>query len=267
MLSLVLVALALEPTQANIAYSGHPQTVLDIYQPAGAAGGKRPGVVAIHGGGWVSGSKERSMPTLVEPWLAKGFVVANVEYRLAKVATAPAAVVDALAAVEWFRKNASKYGVDPKRIIVTGESAGGHLALMSAMVQKSSGFGSADRVAAVINFWGITDVEDQVDGSSIRQYATTWVPDSTSERREFARKLSPVSYVRKDLPPILTIHGDADETVPYDHGVELTRLLRNAKSDAELIPLRGYPHGFQLPRLAEIYGHVWAFLGKRGLMP
>ncbi|MBI3680949.1 MAG: alpha/beta hydrolase [Acidobacteria bacterium] len=157
--------------EANISYDRFPETVLDVFLPEQAAPGRRPGVLVIHGGGWVGGSKEGQWDQFVRRYLEKGFVVANVEYRLAKAATAPAAVVDVLKAAEWFQRNARKYGVDPKRIVVTGGSAGGHLSLMVGMTPKSARFGKPAKVAAVVNFYGITDVADQLGGPNMRQYA------------------------------------------------------------------------------------------------
>src|SRR5204863_10213452 len=163
-----------------------------------------------------------------------GFVVANVEYRLAKAATAPAAVTDVLKAAQWFRKNAKKYHVDPKRIIVTGDSAGGHLALMVAMTPKSAKLGPPGKVAAVVNFFGITDVADLLEGPHMQKYAVTWVPEQ-EKRRELAKRVSPMNYVRKVLPPILSPHGHVDNTVAYEHAVNLTRELKAAGAGARLI--------------------------------
>ena len=206
--------------EANIAYDSYPETKLDILKPKNATG-KRPGVLFIHGGGWVGGSKENVVANFCLPYVLKGFVVANVEYRLAKAALAPAAVTDVLKAAEWFQKNAEKYGVDPKKIIVSGDSAGGHLALMVGLAPKQANLGPPAKVAAVINFYGITDVMDVLEGQNMKAYAVGWIPDSMADRREVARRVSPQSWVRKKLPPTLTIHGGEDPTVPYEHGVTL----------------------------------------------
>jgi len=106
--------------EANIPYGQYKETVLDVLRPKSASAQKRPGVIVIHGGGWVGGTKEAMVQRYCLPYLEKGFVVANVEYRLAKVAPAPAAVVDVLKAAAWFFQNAGKYNVDRKRIVVTG---------------------------------------------------------------------------------------------------------------------------------------------------
>jgi acetyl esterase/lipase len=255
----------IEVLEINASYDTYPATVLDVMRPKGNTA-RRPAVIIIHGGGWVNGTKEGMVQNYCLPYLEKGFVVANVEYRLAAAAPAPAAVQDVLKAADWFLRHAGKYGVDKKRVIVTGGSAGGHLALMVAMTPKSAKLGPRINVAAVVNFFGITDVGDQLDGPHMQKYAVTWVPEQQG-RYDLARRVSPMAYVRKDLPPVLTIHGDADRTVPYEHGVNLTRALRDAGADAELLPVPGGGHGFPPEKMAEIYPRIWEFLGRHGLLP
>jgi acetyl esterase/lipase len=250
---------------ANVAYDQHKETVLDVYHPKAPATAKRPGLIVIHGGGWVGGEKEGMIAGFVLPYLEQGFVVANVEYRLAGVAKAPAAVTDVLYAAQWFIRNASKYNVDRKRIVVTGASAGGHLALMAGMTPKSAKLGPAAGLAAVVNIYGITDVEDQIEGQNQRDYAVTWLPEQPG-RQELARRLSPMTYVRKDLPAILTIHGDADETVPYDHGYKLTKAIREAGGEAQLISVPQGKHGFTKEQWTGLLAQTFAFLKARGIL-
>jgi len=220
----------------------------------------------IHGGGWVGGAKEGQAEPYCMKYVEKGFVCANVEYRLAKAALAPAAVNDSLKAAEWFFKNAGKYNVDKRRIVVTGGSAGGHLSLMVGMTPKSAKLGKPADVAAVVNFYGITDVHDQIEGPNTRKYAVTWLPEQPG-RVELAERVSPMTYVRKDVPPILTIHGDADEVVPYDHGVKLTKALRDAGADAELVSIPQGKHGFPKEKMDQIYEtHIWPFLKRRDIL-
>jgi acetyl esterase/lipase len=253
--------------EKNVAYSSHPRTVLDVYQSKRSAGPKRVGVLVIHGGGWVGGSKEAVFQRFCLPWLEKGAVVANVEYRLAKDAPAPAAVEDALNAAEWFRGNAMKYGVDKNKIVVAGDSAGGHLALMVGLATKQAKLGPVGKVAAVINFYGITDVQDQLEGPHMQQYAVEWVPASLPDRQELSRRVSPLSWVRKDAPPVLTIHGDEDNVVPYDHGVDLTKALRNIGADAELIPVAHGGHAnFADEQFAALFTQIFNFLNKRKIL-
>ena len=251
--------------EANIPYDQYKETVLDVLSPKAASKEKRPGVILIHGGGWTSGTKEQRVGYAALKYVARGFVVANVEYRLAKTATAPAAVTDVLKAARWFHNNAGKYGVDPRRIVVTGDSAGGHLALMVAMTPGSARLGPPAHVAAVVNFFGVTDVADLLEGDHVQKYAVTWVPEQEG-RRELAKRVSPMTYVRKDLPPILTLHGDADKTVPYEQGANLTSALKKAGSDARLITVSGAGHGFPQATLDDEFEHIFAFLKEKGVL-
>ncbi|HUA17566.1 MAG TPA: alpha/beta hydrolase [Bryobacteraceae bacterium] len=247
--------------EANIRYGHYAETVLDILQARAPALEDRPGVILIHGGGWVEGDKEQMVATYALPFIEHGFVVANIEYRLAKAAPAPAAVNDVLQAAQWFASHAAEYKVDPKRILVAGSSAGGHLALMTGMVPASADLGPVTKIAAVIDFFGIADVADQLEGPNQRDYATAWIPDQPG-RMDLARKLSPIHYVRKGLPPILAIQGDADPVVPYAQSVSLTKALKAAGDDAELITVPDGKHGFPPEEMEMLWPQVFRWLKK-----
>ena len=122
---------------SNVTYltASNYESKLDVYARRGATT-PQPTVVYFHGGFWAAGAKENSVMALV-PWLEMGWNVVNVEYRLARVAPAPAAVEDALCALRFIVSQAETYRVDVQRIVVTGESAGGHLTLMSAMTPRA----------------------------------------------------------------------------------------------------------------------------------
>ena len=154
------------------------------------------------------------------PWMEMGWNVVNVEYRLARVAPAPAAVEDCLCALRYLAAQAKTYNIDVNRLVVTGESAGGHLTLTSAMIPESAGLDRqcagntpVPKVAAAINWFGITDVADVIDGPNKANLAVTWL-GSLPNKDEIARRVSPLTYVRPGLPPILTIHGDKDRSCP-----------------------------------------------------
>jgi len=247
--------------EANVRYSLHPETVLDIVQARAPALKNRPGVIVIHGGGWIQGNKERMLERFCLPFVEQGFVVANVEYRLAQSATAPAAVSDVLQAAKWFRDRAADYKVDPNQIIVTGSSAGGHLAMMVGMAPESAGLGPSIKIAAIVNFYGISDVSDQLQGPHLQTYAVTWVPEQP-DRMELAKKLSPITYVRKGLPPMLSIHGDADPLVPYEQSVRLTKELKTAGDQAELITVPGGKHGFPPEEMSKLWPQIFKWLKK-----
>ena len=154
---------------------------LDIYarRNPGATtaqpGPPTPTVIFIHGGGWVQGTKEGSMLRVL-PYIAMGYSVVNVEYRLANVSLAPAAIEDCRCALRWVVAHAKEYNLDPNRLIVAGESAGGHLALTTGMIPASAGFDRScfgmtePRVAAIVDFFGITDIADLLDGPNKKPF-------------------------------------------------------------------------------------------------
>jgi len=242
---------------------------LDVYARADTATA-RPVVVNIHGGGWVGGTKEGDLPAIL-PWIEMGWNVVNVEYRLARVSLAPAAVEDCLCALKWVAANAKAYGFDTTKIVTTGGSAGGHLSLTTGMIPASAGLdrqcpnGSLPKVAAIVNFYGITDVNDLLDGENQKSYAVQWL-SSMPNKEEIAKRVSPLTYLRKDLPPILTIHGDADPTVPYTHALRLHEGLKRAGVANELFTVPGGKHGrFTNEERVKVYTAIRGFLEKSGL--
>lgn len=243
---------------------------LDVYVPRRP--GPHPTVMHIHGGGWVGGSRE-SVVLRALPWIEMGFAVVNVSYRLGQVAPAPAAVEDCLCALRWIVRNAKEYGFDTDRIIVTGYSAGGHLALTTGMAPPSAGLDNQCpgneplRVAAIVNWFGITDVGDLIDGENVRSYAVQWL-GSRPDRMQVAKRISPLEWVRRDVPPVITIHGDADPTVPYTHATRLHAALQQAGAQSELVTIPNGRHGgFPAPDQIRAYEAVRAFLTRHGLMP
>jgi acetyl esterase/lipase len=165
---------------------------LDIYQRRGQTS-PQPTIIFMHGGFWAAGSKEASLMSLM-PWFEMGWNVVNVEYRLARVALAPAAVEDCLCALRYVAAQAKTYNIDVNRLVVTGESAGGHLALTTGMIPESAGLdrecaGAAlPKVAAIINWYGITDVGDVIDGPHRANLAAQWL-GSLPNRDEVALRV------------------------------------------------------------------------------
>ena len=154
---------------------------------------------------------------------------------------------------------------------MTGFSAGGHLALTTGVVPSSAGL---DRqcpgdepleVAAIVNWYGITDVGDLLDGGNMKSYAVQWM-GSMPDRYEIAERVSPLSYVREGLPPVLTIHGDADPTVPYSHAVRLHEALDEAGVSNRLHTVPGGGHGnFSLEQFQVAAEVIRDFLREHGL--
>lgn len=246
---------------------------LDVYAQNGQS--PTPTVIFFHGGGWTQGNKEAQMPNLL-PWLAMGYSVVNVGYRLANVSPAPAAVEDSRCALRWVHANAKEYGFDTARLITTGQSAGAHLAMMAAMVPTGAALdrlcltAAEPKVSAVVNFYGITDVADLLDGPGKnpfpwpqnRPYAVWWLGNQPN-REEVAKAASPLTYVRAGIPPVISVQGDADPTVPYAHSVKLHAALQKAGVANEHITIAKGGHGnFSLPQWQDSFARIKAFLAK-----
>ena len=253
---------------------------LDLYLPKNRTR-PNPTLILFHGGGWVDGQKERNVLFLL-PYLEMGWSAVNVEYRTARQAAAPAAVEDCRCALRWLTYRAREYSLDSSRFVLTGTSAGGHLALMTGMLPANNVFdrqcpiegndrwNSATtpelKVAAIVNWFGISDVADLVDGPNARNYAREWF-GSSNNVVQLAKQVSPVTYVRAGLPPIITIHGENDDVAPYNHSVRLHAALDKAGVPNRLVTIRGRKHGgFNREELLSSYAAIREFLRKQGLL-
>jgi acetyl esterase/lipase len=213
-----------------------------------------------------------------------GFAVINVEYRLARISPAPAAVEDCLCVLHWLGRHAEEYHLDLNKVIISGASAGGHLALTVAVLPTSTDFDSICandddpsggagpwpnrrvNIAAVVNWFGITDVADLIH-QNLRAYAVTWV-GAAEDRDRVATRVSPLTYVRSGLPPILTIHGDRDTYVPYEQARRFHEALTKVDVQNRLVTIEGKGHGdFTLEENQRIWNQIIDFLSQVGIRP
>jgi acetyl esterase/lipase len=257
----------------NVTYltASNYEVKLDVYQRRNATT-PQPTILFMHGGFWAAGAKESSLMSLM-PWFEMGWNVVNVEYRLARVALAPAAVEDCLCALRFIATQAKTYNVDVNRIVLSGESAGGHLSLTTGILPESAGLdrecagAPLPKVAAIFNWYGITDVGDVIDGPHKANLAAQWM-GSMPNRDEIARRVSPLTYVRAGLPPIMTIHGDADPLVPYQQAVRLHEALARVNVPNRLLTIPGGKHGgFTADERTRIFIAIREFLAQNGLGP
>lgn len=184
--------------------------------------------------------------------------------------------------MQWIGRNAKRYKFDVTKVVVTGDSSGGHLALTTGMLPAGSPYANqcasneptwsgpyanpAPKVAAVVNWFGITDLPDLLQGPNTRSYAVSWF-GSNPQRMALARELSPISYARKDGPAVLTIHGDADTLVPYAHAVRLKQALDKAGQKNQLLTVKGGGHGdLSAAQQLANYEAIRVFLREQGLL-
>ncbi len=244
--ALLATSYRVEPDMVYLDAGGW-QGRVDLYLPRRSPG-PLPTALLFHGGGWVTGNKNE-IALDVLPYLALGFAVVNVDYRVAKIARAPAAVEDARCALRWVIRHAPQYGFDANKLVLIGSSAGAHLALMSALAPPSAGFDRLCpgdeplKVAAVVNFFGVVDVAELLALPQPRDFALGWLGDAP-DREALAKRVSPIAYVGGGAPAILTLHGDADPVVPYSQSVRLHAALQHAGVPNRLIAIRGGGHGY-----------------------
>jgi acetyl esterase/lipase len=248
-------------------WTGH----LDVYLPRRKPAGPMPVALLFHGGGWETGSKDEIALDVV-PYLVMGIAVANVEYRLAGLAPAPAAVEDARCALRWVVRHADQYGLDAQRVVTVGSSAGAHLALIAGLAPASAGLddlcpgNEPMRVAAVVNFFGISDVGKLLQPESLRDFAVGWI-GNRPDRDELARRVSPLTYVAKGSPPVFTVHGDADPIVPFEQATQLHAALVAAGVPNKLYVVHHGGHGeFGGAEVLLINRAVHDFLVKHGVI-
>ncbi len=243
---------------ANLEYvpDGHERQRLNLYVPANADA-PLPAIVWIHGGAWMGGSKDGGSPAL--SFVGKGYALACINYRLSQHAVFPAQLDDCKAAIRWLRANANTYNLNPERIGVWGASAGGHLVALlgaSGNVEDREGTGGnagqSSRVQAVVDFFGPTDFL-QMDAHALPRARLKHDPANSPESRliggaiqenvEKVKCANPITYVTKDAPPFLIVHGEQDPLVPCHQSELLYEALKQAGSDVTFYKIAGAGHG------------------------
>lgn len=227
---------------------------MDVFMPLNAAA-PRPAIVLYHGGGWIVGERkdERDLARFLA---SMGYTAATASYRLCteKGPHYPIPVQDALAAVKFMRSHAADYGVDPQRIAVGGESAGGQIALMVGLVKDPSIFGDdsfpgvSSEVSAVLSIYGPTDMTPLFDKAIgiVRRMGVAYLGCGPRECPEKWKAASPVTYVRKDAPPVLMIQGDRDVVVPFEQAEMFQKAMESVGGRSHLVRVRGAGHGWGL---------------------
>ncbi|MFD9033216.1 alpha/beta hydrolase fold domain-containing protein [Streptomyces sp. NPDC059567] len=265
---------------------GYRPRLLDVQVPAGE--GPFPAVVWIHGGGWLDGDRRYPPPTVPAALLhgsvlAAGLALVSVDYRHSLEAPFPAQLHDVKAAIRYVRRFAGDLGIDPDRIAVWGESAGGHLAALAGLVGPGSAEAAAlegthgvrtgdTGVRAVVDWYGVSDlpalagqpVPGMPPGGEFPDPYDALLGGTEAERPALARTASPVTYAQDSTPPpFLLIHGTSDGLVPFSQSEVLAEALAGAGGEVTLRPVEGADHIFLgSPDIPEIVAESVAFLAK-----
>ena len=258
-------------THRDLAYvsNGHPRQKLDLYLPDAA--GRWPLIIWIHGGAFRAGSKEDGVPL---EYVADGYAVASINYRLSQHAIFPAQIEDCRAAVRWLRAHASRYNLNPHRFGAWGPSAGGHLAALLGTAAHVKRFDVGEHlqeescVQVVVDWFGPTDF-GQMDAHRLSDGMVHDVPDSPEselvggpiqDHPERVAQANPTTYITPHAPPFLIIHGEKDPLVPHNQSRLLSDALGKAKVPVTFYTVSGGGHGgFTDPKVFEL---TRAFLAR-----
>ncbi len=241
----------------NIAYLDQPghHLRLDVYRhrdrPTGC-----PTLLQVHGGGWVLGSKNEQGIPLMLHLASRGWVCVSADYRLSPRATFPEPLIDLKQALRWIREQGPAYGVDPDFVVVTGGSAGGHLAALVALTANDPayqpGFEHVDTsVRACVAFYGVYDFTDRFGvwphrGLS-RLLQRRVMKAALTDAREAYERASPMSWLGTHAPPFFVIHGDHDTMVPVEEARRFVAMLREAiPGQVVYAEIPGAQHAFEI---------------------
>jgi len=260
--------------KGNISYNGDTiqKHLLDIYLPANAKG-KLPLVIFIHGGGWLSNDKYADMGYMkktVAEIISSGFALASIDYRFSTQAVFPALIQDCNRAVSFLYDNADKYGFDKNRFAVMGFSAGGHLASLLGLSKNNNieaffmtGSNKSFNIKAVVDFYGPAELILFPGADNEKSPEGLLIGAAPLARPDLAKAASPVTYVDKNDPPFLIIHGEKDELVSIKQSQLLSAWLNVVGVQNELIIVKDAPHFGVMFDTDDIRNKVMSFLKKQ----
>lgn len=244
---------------------GHERQKLDLFIPeTEEKDEKLPLIIWIHGGAWMAGNKDFGAPV---DYLKEGYAVASINYRLSQHAIFPAQIQDCKAAVRRLRRLADKLNIDPDRFGAWGPSAGGHLVAMLGTAGDVNEFEVGEnleyssKVQAVADYFGPTDflqmdeyrTPDSMIQSGPNSPESLLIGGDIRENKDKAAKANPITYVTKDDPPFLIVHGDSDPLVPHHQSELLEAALKEAGVPVTFYTVKGAGHGgFKDPNVPKL---------------
>jgi len=237
----------------DLPYGSAGKAQLDLHVPDGA--GPFPAAILVHGGGFDGGSKNTNVRPLFEPLADAGFAWFSIDYRMAPEFRFPAAIADLEAAIRWVKAHAAEYHVNPSKIAIIGESAGGFLVNYAGTHETRD-----TTVQAVVDFYGPVDYaalalerRDHPErfnmasinrhmsrGGSIRFFGVEQLDEAGLAK---LRAVSPLFAVHKGMPPFLCIHGTKDDQVSYEQSPLMCGAMRKVGAACEIVTIEGGGHG------------------------
>jgi acetyl esterase/lipase len=260
--------------KGNVPYNNDnlPKHLLDIYLPA-TAKGKLPLVIFIHGGGWLSNDKYADigyMKKTVAEIVSSGFALASIDYRFSTQAVFPAQMQDCNRAIAFLYDNADQYGLDKDRFAVMGFSAGGHLASLVGLSKNNEipafympGTSKAFNFKGVVDFYGPSELILFPGSNDEKSPEGLLIGAAPLSRPDLAKAASPVTYVDKNDPPFLIIHGEKDQLVATKHSELLSAWLSVKGVQNKLIIVKDAPHFGEMFDADGVRNEVIDFLKKQ----
>ncbi len=230
---------------------------LDVYRSWDLPSSARvPVLLQIHGGAWVLGSKNEQGIPLMRRMAERGWVCVSVDYRLSPHATFPDHLIDVKRSIAWIRENIADYGGDPRRVVATGGSAGGHLCALVGLTANDPsyqpGFEDVDTsVIACVPFYGVYDFTNRFGhwphAGLARVLEKQVMKASLEESAEEYQAASPMSQIHADAPPFLLVHGTHDTLVPVEDARHFSRMLREvSRRPVVYAEIPGAQHAFEI---------------------
>lgn len=228
-------------TDIEYAQAGGESLKLDAFVPTGK--GKFPAVVFVHGGGWSAGNRTGGNDPLFVPVAQRGIAWFTISYRLAPKHNYPAPIEDVHAAIRWVKAHAAEYNIDPNRIALVGESAGGQI-VAQAVVKADKD----TQVAAVVPFYAPIDFTLDMErrgglSTSMRGYFGRANSQADEATLQLLREASPINHIKPGLPPFLLVHGTGDMSVLYSWSPLFQAKLKAAGVSCDLITIPDGLHG------------------------
>ena len=253
----------------NLPYKqvGNWRGLLDLFLPTAKREGRAPVLVFFHGGGWAAGDKRKlsiaSTGAVLKQVREQGFAAVSVDYRLVRTnqqeaATVRDCVVDCKDALRFLKKNAASLGIDSDCVVVFGESAGAHLAMMVALSGPDIFTGEPALTSysvspiACVSWYGPTDMQDPKlfsddEAAAQRRFATRLSLPGSSEATQKAalKELSPIEYLSAKSPPLLLLQGDQDTGVPVKHALHLAKRAKEISASVQLLIVKNAGHNWR----------------------
>ena len=244
----------------------HLRQTFDLYLPNNKGPGPCTLIFWLHGGAWMLSNKDWDN---VKYLVKHGYALASVDYRLSGDAVFPAQIRDCNTALDFILTHADSYGIDPKRFVIGGASAGGHLALLLGLARNEKAFGANPSLKpfAILDFFGPTDLTTILDevgaghGHQVLEDAQQrLLGGSSTNQLDMSRIASPINYASHGNPPVLILHGDKDDLVPYLQSQRLHSRLDQIGVSNVFITVQGAGHDGPMYETPEIQQKVISFL-------